>query len=144
MQISSAARYLYRDYTISKKGKTRITTVRLPHTTLPRCAGQKVQMPRHRGRLPTTLFNIHRLTRPPLSCQKRSLIASITHACNIFHEINQSSYMEVITICTTYFNAKNHIMSGQFVRFSIQTTICSLNIIKQPMFFYAYAVFDDK
>jgi hypothetical protein len=43
--------------------------------------------------------------------------------------------MEVVTICTTYFNAKNHIMSGQFVQFSGKTTICSLNIIKQPMFF---------
>lgn len=44
--------------------------------------------------------------------------------------------MEVVTTCTTYFNAKNHIMSGQFVRFSVPTTICSLNIINQPMFFF--------
>jgi hypothetical protein len=37
MQISSAARYIYRDSTIrSKRGKTRITNVRLPHTPPPR------------------------------------------------------------------------------------------------------------
>jgi len=52
--------------------------------------------------------------------------------------------MEVVATCTTYFNAKNHIMSGQFVQFSVQTTICSLNIIKQPMFYYVNAVFHDK